>query len=377
MAKQTITNKIFADEYTKFQKLFKNIGTDAEFAEYLNKNYVTTTGKSFNRDLTFYNRTAQGIKSPVVAGVPPAAAKRFNDITDFVTKEVNKANLSNKFTRIEDIKNKVLKKFNLKSFPNFKSEGYPVLNNLDNIPAKIDNVLKSLLISKQPLEQPLVNEIAKLTGISRDGVVDNLNQAQTYEVIKDQGADYIKKSRGFPKDFYKLSLSDQLLYATEMKSGRPRYTGMGGETRYSSKPQNKIMAFAFRSWDNNKGSLDGPVQFFKKGSNKPIVWKYGENLPWNEVEFSYKGIPGKKHNFDKLKSVNYMQKYFPEVYEKQKAVNNLNVRQVDNPFIPGEKISVRDLIKKIQVDGWKHERGTLEILHGRSGVSLKPFTDLT
>ena len=372
MAKQTITDKIFADEYAKFQKIFKNMGTDAEFAAYLNKNYVTKTGKSFNTDLIFYKRSALGVDTPV-GTVLPSKLKRFNEVNNFTTKEVAKANLGNKFVRIEDIKNKVLKKFNLKSFPNFKSEGYPVLNNLEKIPDKIDKVLRGLLISNQPLKQGFMNEIAKLTGISIDSINDNISKSQTYNTIKDQGADLIKKSKGFPKDFYELPFSKQLPYAIEVSSGRPRYTGMGGITRYSAKPQNRIMEFAIRSWDNTKGK--GPVKFYDK-NGKLITWGYGKKLPYTEVEFSYNG---KRHNFDRLKSVNYLEKYFPEAYRKLKAVNNLNVRPVDNPFKKGTKIPLRDLIKQIQVDGygWKPAKGALDILHGKKGVALEPFTNLT
>ena len=49
------------------------------------------------------------------------------------------------------------------------------------------------------------------------------------------------------------------------------------------------------------------------------------------------------HSFDKLKSPVYMERYFPELYEKQKALNNLNSKMVDNPFKKGKKISVREL----------------------------------
>ena len=38
MAKTIITEKSFRDAYKKFQREFKNIGTDEQFAAYLNKN---------------------------------------------------------------------------------------------------------------------------------------------------------------------------------------------------------------------------------------------------------------------------------------------------------------------------------------------------
>ena len=39
MALPIITDKLFKEEYEKFQKLFNNIGTDTQFAEYLNQRY--------------------------------------------------------------------------------------------------------------------------------------------------------------------------------------------------------------------------------------------------------------------------------------------------------------------------------------------------
>ena len=52
---------------------------------------------------------------------------------------------------------------------------------------------------------------------------------------------------------------------------------------------------------------------------------------------------------------------------------------IDNPFKKGKKISVRELNRKIQVDGYgyKPRRGTLDIFHGKRGVADRPFTDLT
>ena len=49
-----------------------------------------------------------------------------------------------------------------------------------------------------------------------------------------------------------MSFSDQLKYASEMQAGRPIYTDMGGNKRYSSKPRNKVIDFALRNWNQNK-----------------------------------------------------------------------------------------------------------------------------
>ena len=368
-----ITQEQFISEYKKFQKLFKNIGTDGQFAEYLNNNYETKTGKLFTTGNVASLRAKLEIKSPVSSGVPPAVAKRSAAVEAFSKKEVAKSNEGLKYVKDLDIKAKVLKKFNIESFPNFKTAYYPSLKDLDSLPEKIDKSLKSMLKNDQPLKIPMVNQIMKLTGISLDGVRDNINKSKSYENIK-ESADVIKRSKGMPLDFYKLPFSGQLIYATKFKEGMPRYTGMGNEVKYSAKPQNKIMEFALRNWNNNKGS--GDIEYFNKGSTKPIKWERGKKLPWDKVDFSYEG---QRHSFNNLRSPQYMEQYFPELYDKVKRVNNLNAKMVDNPFIPGKKISNRDLIKQIQVEGykWKPRRGTIDILHGRSGVSNKPFTDLT
>ena len=121
--KLRIDDEIFKNEYKKFQKLKKNLGTDREFAEYLNKNYKPKIGEVFTTDGIQIKRLGLNIKSPVTSGTPPTVAKRFNAITDYATKLVNKANTGEKFIMIDnagikygapDIKSKVMDKFKLK-----------------------------------------------------------------------------------------------------------------------------------------------------------------------------------------------------------------------------------------------------------------------
>jgi len=384
--KLRIDDEIFREEYKNFQKLKKNLGTDQEFADYLNKNYKPRIGDKFIREGIQVKRVDLNIKSPVPQGTSPAIAKRVNEVTDYVTKLINKANTGEKFVMIDktgtyyaadDIKSKVMDKFKLKSFKNLKKEYYPILNKLHTRPEKIDLVLRNMLSEDTPLKQNWVDEVAKRTGISREGVGDNLNKSKEYNKIKDKGADYIKRIGGkkLPSEFYTMSFSEQLPYALEVESGHARYIGMGGETKYGSRPQNKIMQFAMRSWNQLKGSKDGPIQFFKKGSNTPITWKHGLNLSFPNVSFSYNG---KKHSFNDLRNPNYMKTYFPELYAKQNALNRLGKKLVDNPFKKGT-MTVRELITEVHKKGykWKPSLGSLDVLHGKKGVSYKPFTDLT
>ena len=175
----------------------------------------------------------------------------------------------------------------------------------------------------------------------RDRLQGKYEPVPTYEVIKDQGAKYIGTNYGrtFPKVFYTLPFSEQLTYAMEMERGRPVYTK--GLT-YGGRPDQKIMAFAMRSWNQTKGSKDGPIQFFKKGSKNPIKWEYGLKLPYDDVSFSYNG---KLHSYKDLNDVRYMKQYFPEAYEKINRLRSLKNKKIDNPFGKG-KIKVEDQIPR-------------------------------
>jgi hypothetical protein len=386
MAKTIITEKSFRDAYKKFQRESKNIGTDEQFAAYLNKNYKTQTGKLFSTGNVLSLRTKLEIQSPVASGTNPTDRAKFIRDTTYSTKEIDKANKRLKYVSNADIRDKVVNKFKDRpaNFPNFKTAYYPYLEELDTIPKKIDKSLKSMLADPQPLKKPLIKELVRLTGLDettikkpRLGNQSNLEKSETYQKNK-KNLDILKKTREFPPDYYQLPFKKQLEYATKLDEGMPRYTGMGGEVKYSTKTQNKIMEFAIRSWNNKRGALEGPIQFFKKGSDKPIKWERGVKLPFNKVEFSYEG---NRHSFKKLISPVYKDTYFKEIFDKQKALNNLNAQKIENPFNKREKISVRDLNKKIQSSkkgyGYSANKGSLDLFHGKRGVGDRPFTDLT
>ena len=71
-------------------------------------------------------------------------------------------------------------------------------------------------------------------------------------------------------------------------------------------------------------------------------------------------------------------RFYTEVYKAQTELNKFATKKIDNPFKPGKKITVKELIKKIQVDGykWSPVTGKLDILHGSGGVKNEPFTNL-
>ena len=376
-----LTDEQFRKEYAAFQKRMKNLGTDIQFANYLNtKNYYIRYPSKAGKldDNTIFNRRKiLNIKAPVQSGTDPLKRKRFEDVTKFTTKEVAKANAGEKYTQIEDIKKKVLKKFKLTSFPNFKSDGYPVLKELDSYPEKVDKVLKNMLMENKPVPKNWASVVMDRAGIRDTGTFSRVLRSglvPTYEVIKDQGADYIRVNYGrqFPKAFYSLPFSEQLTYAMEMQEGRPVFTNL--PNKYGSRPDHKIMAFAKRSWNTTKG--EGPVKFFNKKTGELIPWNFGTKLPFDKVAFSYEG---KLHSYDDIKDIGYMKKYFPETYDTVINLKKLKNKSVDNPF-GGGKIKVQDLAKKIQVEGynWSPKMvGVIDILHGPEGVSAKPFTDLS
>ena len=376
-----LSDEQFKKEYAAFQKRMKNLGTDIQFANYLNtKNYYIRYPSKAGKldDNTIYNRRkVLNIKSPVQTGTDPLKRKRFEDVTKFTTKEVAKANAGERYTSIEDIKKKVLKKFKLTSFPNFKSDGYPVLKELDSYPEKVDKVLKNMLMENKPVPKNWASVVMDRAGIKDTGTFSRVlgsGLVPTYEVIKDQGADYIRVNYGreFPKAFYSLPFSEQLTYAMEMQEGRPVFTNL--PNKYGSRPDHKIMAFAKRSWNTTKG--EGPVKFFNKKTRELIPWNFGTKLPFDKVAFSYEG---KLHSYDDIKDIGYMKKYFPETYDTVINLKKLKNKSVDNPF-GGGKIKVQDLAKKIQVEGynWSPKMvGVIDILHGPEGVSAKPFTDLS
>jgi len=383
-----ITREQFISEYKKFQREYKNIGTDSQFAEYLtDKKYQTVNNVPFNTGNVLSFRTKLEIKSPVASGTPPDASAKFKRDTAYSTKEIDKANKGLKYVSNVDIRNKIVNKFKDRpaNFPNFKTAYYKKLGDLDTIPQKIDKALDSMLADPQPLKKSFIKNLMKLTGLNettirkppREGGQSNLEKSKVYQKNK-KNLDILKRTKKFPLDYYQLPFKQQLEYGTKLDEGMPRYTGMGGEVKYSAKTQNKIMEFAIRSWNNKRGALEGPIQFFKKGSDKPIKWERGVKLPFNKVEFSYEG---NRHSFKKLLSPVYKNTYFKEIFDKQKALNNLNAQMIENPFNKREKISVRDLNRKIQSSkkgyGYLKSKGSLDLFHGKRGVGNTPFTDLT
>jgi hypothetical protein len=380
MALPIITDQLFKEEYEKFQKLFKNIGTDTQFAEYLNQRYRPSLkgGKDkFSGDGIYMKRKRMKIKTPVQnIGSNPTALARQKKINKFLEKEITKANASEKsalnlYDGKETIIDKVQKKFKVRIFP----ESYPILKTIETDAEKIDRILKSMLIEDKPVKQKWANEVAKRLGKDLQTVKRFLysGAVPTYEVIKDQGADFILKSgRTFSKSFFALPLAEQLTYATEMEQGKPVYTGGPKGKRYGRATNENVMEFARRSWNLNEGQ--GDIKFFDS-KGKLIPWQFGLRLPFNNISFSY---DGKLHSNKDLLDVRYVKKYFPEVHDTSVKLRNLKNKLIDNPFDKG-KIKVEDLVRRIQVDAyqWSPNAAGLNLLHGSKGVRVEPFKNLS
>jgi hypothetical protein len=384
-SKERITEESFKKEYNNYLKNNKFPPTDKQFAEVLNKNYTTRKKDSptFNVKNVQRARKRYGIETFNYGDrLSPEARARVEKVRKEIVRLVNKYNAGEKFVGNNFISKLIIDKFGSQGLPQGRIDirNYPEILNLESRSEKIDKTLKNMLIEETPLKGSWYDAIQNKTGISQDTIGDYLKKSQTYNVIKDQGADYLKTMRFSGKNvsaevavLKNMSFSDQLTYALEIKEGKPFYVNLGRSKKYSLNPASRIMEFALRSWNANRGSDDSPVQFFDKNGKK-IDWKFGTRLPFKQVSFSYNG---KMHKSSDL-NTKYMKQYFPNVYENVTAMNNLATTKVDNPLKKGEKIFFKDLVKKNQVENykWSPTTSTLDVLHGPKGVKFEPFTNL-
>jgi hypothetical protein len=395
-----ITDEKFEELYKQFQKQKNNLGSDPEFAEFLNKKNIVpgtpgaTTGvlnKEFNAKTVNGRRQRLGIKTPTAGKIIGQQLANRTKIENLLQKEITKANNGDKFISQGEISFKVEDKLGLKPktvispdtgkprrVPRYvPSKGgalgaYPILYNLESQIDKVDNVLKDLLIDQEPLKDRLVEVIKKKTQVGDlRFTLQSLRATPTFKVIKDEGGELLVKANKM-NDYKGLNLSDQLSLAIDKQLGKPVYTGLGGVKSRFYGPNYVTMKFAKESWNQNKGQ--GPIQFFDSKGNR-IEWKRGLKLPIQKVSFKYKG---KNHTYKDLSNASYIKKYFPEVFEKTVGVNNLKSKKVDNPFKPGSKINLRDLVQKVQEKGygWSPRMTKFDILHGPGGVKDNPFTNL-
>ena len=362
--------------YDEFMKLTDNKGSDAQFEEY------------------------KKLKSKRKG--PPSVLAKSDKINEYLSKLIPKLNAEEKFYTKEDVSSMVEKKFKIKpryatiyykgkpsknKVNQFGARTYPVMNTLDSAETKLDNAIKNMLIEDKPLGDFFYQAIMKRTGLDRRVIAKLLPQNQTYQVLKDQGGYTLvqrfnkENKHGFLKN---LSLSDQLKAALELELGTPRFTGVEDITGQSKKggvygkkgftysPKFRVMEFAKRNWNRNKG--EGVVKFVDQKGN-PIKWQLGLELPFNKVGFEYNGKIYKANDL----TPELMKKDFPEVYNNQLAINRLNTQVIPDPINKGKTITVGELVKRTQVNNyqWSPKLGSFDIMHGSKGVAGEPFTNLT
>ena len=295
---------------------------------------------------------------------------------DKLQKLVTEANAGDKFVTSEDIRKKYFKgaEEGAERVRMYTPAAAKIFQTLDSREEKVERVLKDLLISDEPMKVgDLRKVITQKTGVAAGNTLKTiLDNSPTFKTI----AKEVKFLSGISGTQIKdMSLMDQLDYAYEAAEGRPRFTGVGGKSRIAMSPTYKVMDFARRSWNQHQGK--GAVQFLD-AKGDPIKWAFGKNIKYKNAAFKYKG---KIYDLKTLNQPGFLKANFPEVYKNQTQINKLLLTEVDNPFpdIKGEKIEFKKLMKKIQVDGygWKHGAASMDILHGKKGVALEPFTNLS
>jgi len=295
-------------------------------------------------------------------------------------KYISKRDIAKEYSRLTKIKTRLE-----------SPRALDILNLLETPEEKVAKVFEEILSSSNPVDlkyvktakvkaasaaTPWRSKIAKETDL--DIAFTNRILNKNFNYLKNKKLfTYLSDSRLLKTELKDMPLSEQLKYADQAILGRPQYTGMtmskaktkGG--RLLRDPAHKVMEFALRNFNQNKGQ--GAVKFFDN-KGKIISYKPGIKIPYQEATFSY---DGKKHSVKNLRKPGYMEEFFPEVYKNQTQLNNLLNKEVDNPFKKG-KIVFGDLMNRIQVKGygWAPQTGALAILHGPEGVKNKPFTDL-
>ncbi len=381
----------------KPQTLSSYISKNPEAVNKLKKYFIikegTTPGNPITYTLKKNFNLANAIKDiKTEIGRTPVHATPAQKL--FVSQEVSKANAGERYVTAEEILEKVKKKFNKPTKPSIRL--YPVLSTLDTRAQKADQVLKNMLMEKTPLNGYWNEVAAKRVGmhnlsfrrmledVRTAGVTKFRGAVPTYEVLKDQGADFIsgKGGKGMAKTggaysfITKLSFSDQLAKALEIQQGIPILKQIGSR---ANTPKMKAMHFAFRNWALNQGK--GDIQLFDK-KGKFIPYEYGKAFDAKDISFKYKGkmfsLRDRPYKINNISDPTVLKKYFPEVERITNEMNNFGQKKIDNPFKPGSKIEIKDLVKKVQVDGYgfKPRLGSLAILHGPKGVKGEPFTNL-
>ena len=324
---------------------------------------------------------------------------------DLLEKIIKDAKDGDKFFSEEDIskayaeatgQTNITKRKHADKILTYKKLAPRLIKNLGGIESKEDKVKKvfqNILASEEAVpeitfkgnnaylnKRPIDNWrklVIKETGISVSTVNDIISTLPSYK-NNIELFENLAKSGLMKKDLAHLPLTQQLEYATEAIKGKPSFSGISG-VKSLSDPNFITMYNALRSWNGDKGK--GLIKFYDaKGT--PITWKHGMKIPFAKVSFSQGKSKKRVSVGDKKGTLNLRfegEKYFPEVYQNQKYINELKGTMVDNPF-PGKKqISFSKLMKKVymQGHGWQANAPLFSIFHGPEGVAKQPFKNLS
>lgn len=268
-------------------------------------------------------------------------------------KYISKRDIAKKYSRLTKYKTRLE-----------SPKALEILNLLETPEEKVAKVFEEILSSSDPVDlkyvktakvkaasdaTPWRSKIAKEVDLDIAFTNRILNKNPNY--LKNKKLfNYLSASQLLKTELKDMPLGEQLKYADQAILGRPQYTGMtmskaGKGNRLLRDPAHKVMEFALRNFNQNKGQ--GSVKFFDN-KGKIISYKPGIKIPYQKATFSY---DGKKHSVKNLRKPGYMQEFFPEVYKNQTQINNLLNKEVDNPFKKG-KIVFGDLMNRIQVKGY-------------------------
>ena len=271
-----ITKEEFIKEYKKFLESDAVNKSDRVFAEILNKKgYTTTDGKPLGDAAIYARRKRYNIKGVVEGSkANPDVSKRIQNVNEYLSDLIFELNGKNRFYSLEEVQNMVRDKFKFSKTVSLDRRTYPIFNQLLDREQKVEQLLKKMLVSDEPLNTSFIKYIRKEVGGARrktrtGPIVENLlenktainalKKSPTYKTIKDQGADLLKDRYNQNKELFKLSFSDQLTEALDLAKGQPVFVGMDKEKYYSSSPKHKVMSFARRSWNTAQGK--GPIKF--------------------------------------------------------------------------------------------------------------------
>ena len=312
---------------------------------------------------------------------------------------VDEANLSDEWFSGEDISklyaeatgdtNVTKRKIKDRTVTYKKLDSYTIKNTgLLSKEKKIERVFNDLLAMDGPVPEVDLGKyknrnisnykkyIMSKTGLGTNFVDQTVNNLPTFKKYE-KAFKYLWTSGLAKTELANMSLTEQLNWAIDAGKGKPVFTGVSKLN--IEDPTFTLMRIAKENWNKNKGA--GNIQFYDKNGKK-ITWKHGLKININNVSFSKDKSKKRFTLGNKKGTINVRlegEKYFPEVFENQRYINELKSTLVDNPFKPGKKIEFGKLMRKVymQGHGWKPHAPLFSIFHGPKGIAKEPFKNLS